>query len=143
MILMTVVVGEADGQATNLIDCRDWTHYQRHLAVTPCCTQSVPTCQRRPSRMTDGLIGTPKTLTNREESWDRENPEVSPLWTLGSPQVVPLGGLPRRWGLVGIDYRRQRAVGLLVPCRCVDRRRRLRMEDATQRAYGGTAIKCD
>ena len=24
MILMTVVVGEADGQATNLIDCREW-----------------------------------------------------------------------------------------------------------------------
>jgi hypothetical protein len=96
MILMTVVVGEADGQATNLID------YQRHLAVTHCCTQSVPTCQRPPSRMTDGPIGTPKTLANSEESWDRENPEVSPLWTLSGPQVVPLGGLPRLWGLVGI-----------------------------------------
>lgn len=81
MILMTVVVGEADGQAANLIDCRDWTHYQRHLAVTPCCTQSVPTCQR-PSVKNDRWHNNRhfREALDSEDLWDRANPEPSPLW---------------------------------------------------------------
>ena len=56
--------------------------------------------------------------------------------------MVRLGRLPRLWGLVGIADNVHLG-SRLVPCRCVDRRRCLRVDDATQRAYGGSAIKCD